>query len=138
VTLTGTGVATRAGVSITPNPATITLPTLTGCTTAACITGTTTVTLTNTAAAGGSQVAITNVSVPLGGSLITWFFNLDAQTCTAAPLAPGGTCTATVRFSNPNLLGGAPRGVNRNGTITFTDTGAASPQTGALVGHANP
>jgi hypothetical protein len=138
VTLTGTGVATRAGVSITPNPATITLPTLTGCTTAACISGTTIVTLTNTAGAGGSQVAVTNVSVPLGGSLITWFFNLDAQTCTAAPLAPGGTCTATVRFSNPNLLGGAPRGVNRNGTITFTDTGAASPQTGALVGHANP
>jgi hypothetical protein len=27
--------------------------------------------------------------------------------------------------------------VNRAGTITFTDQGAGSPQSGALIGHAN-
>ena len=35
-----------------------------------------------------------------------------------------------------NLL--APRGVNRTGTITFTDTDTGSPQSAALVGFATP
>jgi hypothetical protein len=39
-----------------------------------------------------------------------------------------------VRFTN--VL--SARGVNRAGTITFTDNAAGSPQAGALVGHANP
>jgi hypothetical protein len=40
----------------------------------------------------------------------------------------------TVRFTNVT----SPRGMNRAGTITFTDNGAGSPQSGALIGHANP
>ena len=130
VTLTGTGVGTRAALSITPNPLTITLAT--GVTT-----GTGTVTLANTAAAGGSNVAVTNVTVPLGGSMTTYFFSLQgggADHCTGATLAPGANCTVGVRFTNV----GSPRGVDRAGTITFTDTGAGSPQTGNVTGHANP
>jgi hypothetical protein len=128
--LSGTGVATRAAVSITPNPLTITLAT-------GVSTGTGTVTLTNTAGAGGSNVAVTGVTVPLGGSMTTYFFSLQgggANHCTGATLAPGGNCTVGVRFTTV----GSPRGVDQPGTITFTDTGAASPQTGNLVGHANP
>jgi hypothetical protein len=129
VTLTGTGVGTRAALSITPSPLTITL--LTGVTT-----GTGTVTLTNTAAAGGSNVAVTGVTVPLGGSMTTYFFSLQgggANHCTGVTLAPGANCTVGVRFTNV----GSPRGVDRAGTITFTDTGAGSPQTGNVTGHAN-
>jgi hypothetical protein len=132
VTLTGTGVASRATLSVTPSPLTITLPTG-----AANVTGTGVVTLTNTAAAGGSQVVVSNVTVA-GGNLLTYFFNVGAlagpNTCTNATLAPGGTCTVTVRFTNT----GSPRGADRAGTITFTDTGLASPQVSNLVGHANP
>jgi hypothetical protein len=130
VTLTGTGVATRAPMSITPNPLAITLPT-------GSITGTGVVTLTNTAAAGGSQVAVTNVAVS-GGSILTYFFNVGLlagpDNCTGATLAPGGSCTVTVRFTNTL----SPRGSNRAGTITFTDTGAGSPQASGLVGFATP
>ena len=127
VSLSGTGVATPATVSITPNPLTITLP-------AASITGTGTVTLTNTAPAGGAQVAVTNVSVT-GGTILTYFFNAatGANTCTGATLAPGASCTVGVRFTN--LL--APRGVNRAGTITFTDDAVGGTQAGSLIGHAN-
>jgi hypothetical protein len=39
-----------------------------------------------------------------------------------------------VRFTNIF----AARGVNRAGTITFTDSGAGSSQVGNLIGHANP
>jgi hypothetical protein len=128
VTLTGTGVSTRAPVSI--SPLTITLPTGTS-------TGTGTVTLTNTAIAGGAQLLVTNVAAS-GGTLATYLFTNGAaagpDTCTGAALAPGASCTVSVRFTN--LF--APRGVNRAGTITFTDTGAFSPQSGPLVGHANP
>jgi hypothetical protein len=128
VTLTGTGVSARATVSITPNPLTITLPT-------GAMTGTGTVTLTNTAPAGGSSVAITAVSVA-GGSLTTYFFGLRPgfNTCTGAGVAPGASCTVGVRYT----IAGAPRGADDPGTITFTDTGTGSPQSGALTGHANP
>jgi hypothetical protein len=129
VTLTGTGTATRATVSISPNPLTITLPT-------GSASGTGTVTLTNTApVAGGASITVTNVAVS-GGSLLTNFFNgvIGADNCTGSTLAPGANCTVGVRFTNVT----SPRGVNRNGTITFTDSGAASPQAGALIGHANP
>ena len=121
----------RRGRVITPNPLTITLATGTP-------TGIGTVTLTNTAAAGGSSVTVTGVTVPLGGSLATYFFNLvvvgGADTCTGATLVPGGSCTVGVRFTNTT----SPRGVNRAGTITFTDTGAGSPQVGNLSGFATP
>jgi hypothetical protein len=127
VSISGTGVATRATVSITPNPLTITLPTGTA-------SGTGTVTLTNTAAAGGSDVTVTNIATS-GGSILTYFFNIVAgsDTCTGTALAPGASCTVGVRFTN--VL--SARGVNRAGTITFTDTATGSPQSGALIGHAN-
>jgi hypothetical protein len=127
VTLTGTGVATRAAVTITPSPLTITLP-------AGSNSGTGTVTLKNNAAVGGAQVNVTNVAVS-GGSLIDYFFNAvaGADTCTGTTLAPQQTCTVGVRFTTVI----AARGVNRTGAITVTDNGAASPQTGSLIGHAN-
>ena len=128
VTLTGTGVATRATMSISPNPLTITLPT-------GNITGTGTVTLTNTASAGGSQVAVSNVGVS-GGSILSYFFNvvLGGDNCSGTTLQPGGSCTVQVRFTNV----GSPRGSDRAGTITFTDSGNGGSQNGSLIGHANP
>jgi hypothetical protein len=126
VTLTGTG-TTPATVSI--SPLTITLPTGSS-------TGTGTVTLTNTAPAGGASVQVTNVAVS-GGTLATYLFTNGAaagpDNCTGTTVAPGASCTVSVRFTNIF----AARGVNRAGTITFTDTGAGSPQSGPLVGHAN-
>jgi hypothetical protein len=128
VAVTGTGVASRAPMSISPNPLTITLPTGT-------FTGTGLVTLTNTAASGGSQVNVSSVSVS-GGTALTYFFNavIGGDNCSGTILAPGASCTVQVRYTNI----AAPRGQNRSGTITFTDTGSGSPQTGSLVGHANP
>jgi hypothetical protein len=126
VSLTGTGVAARATVSITPNPLTITLPTGVN-------SGNGVVTLTNTAAAGGSSVAVTNVAVA-GGFLIDYLFSKGADNCTGVNLAPGTSCTVTVNFVN--VL--AAKGTNRSGTITFTDSGASSPQVGGLTGFATP
>jgi hypothetical protein len=130
VTLTGTGVSTRATVSISPNPQTITLPTGSS-------TGTALVTLANTQPAGGTSTMVTNVSAS-GGTFSTYFFNVGGlagpDSCTGVPLAPGGSCTVTVRFTNVS----ASRGVDRAGTISFTDTATASPQRGNLIGHANP
>jgi hypothetical protein len=125
VALTGTGVATRATVSI--SPLTITLP-------AGTLSGTGTVTLTNTTAAGGADLTVSSVAVS-GGSLFTYFFNAvaGADNCTGTTLAPGATCTVGVRFTNAF----SPRGVNRTGTITFTDNATGSPQSGTLIGHAN-
>jgi hypothetical protein len=125
VTFSGTGVAARATVSVTPNPLTITA--LSGS-----ATGAGTITFTNTAAAGGSQVAVNNVAVA-GGSFLTYFF-LTTNNCAGVALAPGASCTVPVDFVN--VL--SPKGVDRAGTISFTDTGAASPQSGGLIGHANP
>jgi hypothetical protein len=128
VTLTGTGVA-RGTVSIAPNPLTITLPTGTA-------TGAGTVKLTNTST-NGAPVTITGVTVS-GGTLLTDFFNkvitAGADTCTGTTLAPSVSCTVQVRFTN--IM--SARGVNRAGTITFTDDATGSPQTGVLTGHANP
>jgi hypothetical protein len=130
VTLTGTGVASRAAVAITPNPLTITLPSG-----VLNITGTGTLTFTNNAAPGGAQVTVTNIGVS-GGSIFTYFFNVVAgsDNCTGAVIAPGGSCTVGVRFTN--VL--SPRGTNRTGTVTFTDSGAGSPQSSGLVGFATP
>jgi len=129
VSLTGTGVAARATVSISPNPLTITLPTGVN-------SGTGTVTLANTAPATGAQMTVSTVAVS-GGSVLTFFFNVGAlagpDNCTGTTLAPGASCTVAVRFTN--VL--SPRGTNRAGTITFTDNATGSPQSGALIGHAN-
>jgi hypothetical protein len=130
VNLTGTGVTTRASVSIVPNPLRITLPTG-----AANVTGTGTVTFTNTAPTGtGAQILVTAVAVaPVN---LQYAFNVVAgsDTCTGTTLLPGASCTVGVRFTT--LL--AARGANRTGTITFTDSGAASPQVGNLIGFAQP
>jgi HYDIN/CFA65/VesB-like, Ig-like domain len=127
VTLTGAAVATRATVSLLPNPLIITLPTGT-------VTGTGIVTLTNTAPAAGAQFSVTGVATS-GGGVFTYFFNVvsGSDTCTGATLAPGASCTVTVRFTN--VL--SARGVNRAGTVSFTDNAGASPQSGVLTGHAN-
>jgi hypothetical protein len=105
-------------------------------------TGTGVVTLTNTAPTGGASMTVSNVSAS-GGSLFTYSFIVGAlagpDNCSGATLQPGQTCTVTVRFTNVM----SPRGINRNGTITFTDnaqpptTGTGS-QSGALVGFATP
>jgi hypothetical protein len=125
VSLTGTGVATRGTVAISPNPLTITLPSNS-------LSGNGVVTLTNSAASG-SSVAVTNVGVT-GGSLFSgYFFLKGTDNCAGTNLAPGASCTVTVSFTN--LF--ATRGVDRAGTITFTDTATGSPQSGGLVGHAN-
>jgi hypothetical protein len=124
IALSGTGVPPGT-VSITPNPLRITLATGT-------ITGTGAITLTNTSTT--SPVTVTGVAVS-GGTFTTWFFNavVGANTCTGTVLAPGGTCTVGVRFTNVS----SPRGVDRAGTITFTDNATGSPQIGTLMGHAN-
>jgi hypothetical protein len=133
VTLTGTSVATRGTVSVTPSPLTITVP-------AGSFSNTGTVTLTNTTAAGGSSVGVTGVAIASpGSSFLTWFFSDSpifggADNCTGANLAPGDSCTVIVDFTN--VL--SPRGVDRAGTITFTDTATLpGTQVGSLVGHAN-
>jgi len=135
----GGGGGTPASVTITPNPLLITVatPFLNAGT------GTGIVTLTNTGAAGGASVTVSSVAVAsgTGSSALTWFFNAvsnavtpGSDTCTGTTLAPGATCKVTVRFTNVT----SATGVNRPGTITFTDTGAGSPQVGVLTGHANP
>jgi hypothetical protein len=127
VTLTGTGTA-PATVSI--SPLTVTLPTGSS-------TGTGTVTLTNTAAAGGASVQVTNVAVS-GGTLLTYVFTngplAGPDTCTGATVAPGASCSVSVRFTNLR----SARGANRTGTITFTDSATGSPQSSALIGFATP
>jgi hypothetical protein len=93
--------------------------------------------LTNTQAAGGTSTTVSNVSVS-GGTLTTFFFNVGAlagpDNCTGVVLAPGASCTVTVRFTNVS----AARGVDRTGTISFSDSATGSPQRGNLIGHANP
>ena len=132
VSLSGSSLVARGTVSITPNPLTITLPT-------GVLAGNGTVTLSNTTAAGGSSVAVAGVTLASPGSgLFTWFFSDGtlfggADNCTGTNLAPGASCTVVVEFVNTF----APRGVDRPGTITFTDTGSGSPQVGSLIGHAN-
>jgi hypothetical protein len=129
VALSGNGVAAAATVSIGPNPLTITLPTGVN-------SGTGVVSLTNTAPGGGAQVSVSSVAVS-GGSMVTFFFikEVGQDGCSGAVLPPGGTCTVGVRFTNVPPFA---RGVNRAGTITFTDNATGSPQAGTLTGHANP
>jgi hypothetical protein len=90
-------------------------------------------TFTNNAAAGGAQVTVTNLTTA-GGSVLTYFFSVDTDNCSGTVIAPGGSCTVIVRFTNVF----SPRGSNRNGTITFTDSGVGSPQAVGLVGFATP
>lgn len=127
VSLTGTGVAARAAVSVAP--VTITLPTGIDTSTGAAI-------LTNAAPAGGANLTVFSVAITSGGTPGTYHFDLVAgqDACTGRTLAPGGTCTVGVQFTNVN----SPRGVNRSGTISFTSNGTPSPQTGSLTAFATP
>jgi len=123
VALTGSGVANRAPVAIQPVTP-INLP-------AGAFTGTATVTFTNTAAAGGSQVAVTNVAA--NGLGFVWFYSAPASgnNCLNVAIPPGGSCTAQVqitRFFGTGTL---------NGTVSFTDTGLASPQSAPVQTIAN-
>jgi hypothetical protein len=139
VTLTGTGVASRATVSVTPNPLSITLPHCTFNNILACTTATGSVTLTNLAPTGGAQMTITAVAVSGSGNTFAWTTAplTGSDTCTNATLAPGASCTVTVRFTASALAGRSATTV-RSGTILFTDNAAASPQTGSLSGIAQP
>jgi hypothetical protein len=139
VTLTGSGVANRATVAITPNPVAITLPHCTLANLLACSTGTGVVTLTNSAPTGGAQMTITSVAVSGSGGTYSWNSASigGSDTCTDATLAPGASCTVTVRFSASPLTGRSSTTV-RSGTIRFTDNAVASPQTGSLSGIALP
>jgi hypothetical protein len=139
VTLTGTGVASRATVSVTPNPLAITLPHCTLANLIACSTAAGVVTLTNTATAGGAQMTITGVAVSGSGATYAWSLAGigGSDTCTNATLAPGASCTVSVRFTASPATGRSSTTV-RSGTIQFTDNGAASPQTGSLSGIALP
>jgi hypothetical protein len=135
VTLTGAGVATRATASIDPNPLTITLlspdVSISGS-----LTTTAVVSLKNNAPIGGSQLLVTNVAVgPVSAQYAFTSGPLAGpDTCTGMAIAPQNSCTVSVRFTN--LL--APRGPNRAGTITFTDSAATPTQSGALIGVATP
>ena len=128
VQLHGTGVAAAPSVSLTPNPLTITLP-------SGSSSGSGTVTVKNTAAAGGAQVAVTGVTIA-GGSLLTFFFSPGSSDgCTGHILTPQETCTVSVNFTN--VL--SPRGMTRNGTITVATSGTATAsQVGQLRGFATP
>jgi hypothetical protein len=121
VTLSGTGVAARATVSITPNPLIITLASGT-------LSGSSTVTLTNTAAAGGSSVAVTNVVV--SGAGLIWAWTKGTDNCTGVNLAPTQTCTVQATFTRLGSVG------THIGAITFTDTATGTPQAGVLRGIA--
>jgi hypothetical protein len=125
VTLTGTGVATRATISISPNPLTITDA-------AGVLSNNGTVTLRNTAAAGSSSVAVTNVAVNGAGANTSgaWIFTKGTDNCTGVNLAPQQTCTVAVNFSRIGAVG------THAGTVVFTDTATGSPQTGNLSGIA--
>jgi hypothetical protein len=127
VQLHGTGVAAAPPVLLTPNPLTITLP-------SGSSSGSGTVTLKNNALAGGGEVAVTGVTVA-GGTFLTFFFSPQSDGCTGNILLPQESCTVSVTFTN--VL--SPRGTTRNGTITFTESGAATAsQVGQLRGFATP
>jgi hypothetical protein len=118
VALTGTGVATRGALTVTP--VTLTLPTGT-------LTGAGTVTVTNSAASA-SSVAITADNV--GGAGLIWAWTKGTDTCLGSNLAPGASCTVTVDFSRLLSVG------THLGTISFTDTATGSPQSATLTGVA--
>jgi hypothetical protein len=124
-------VATQASVGISPSPATITLQ-------SGIIFGSTLVTVTNTSTT--TSTVITNAVVagrappPLG--MAGWLFmpEMGADHCTGVNLAPGAACTYGVTFVN--ML--SPRGVNRSGTVTFTDDATPTLQVDNLTGFATP
>jgi hypothetical protein len=141
VPLTGAGVASRATVSISPNPLTITLDSVTtNPLDPADYTLTSLVTLTNTCTAPAtcSGVSVTGFVVASTGGpgAFTDGPLAGPDNCTGATLPPGGSCSVSVRFTvSPTAARG---GANGTGTITFTDTASGSPQVGQLIGVLTP
>jgi hypothetical protein len=80
-----------------------------------------TVTLTNT---GVGVTSVLNVSTV---ATDTADYVVKTDSCTAAALNPGASCSVTVAFA-PTAAGSRP------GALTFTDSAAGSPQTVALSG----
>ncbi len=117
VTLTGTGTAPPAGVSLTPTSLnfgslTVGTPSLPQA-----------VTLSN-----NSAVALSNIVVSITGANAADFG--FTTTCPASPgtvAASGGTCGITITFT-PSLAGA------ESATLSVTDSDASSPQTAALSG----
>lgn len=96
----------------------------------ACPTQAFTVTNTGGSTSGTPSASITEVTQPVIGAHDPGYF-IDASTCTAA-LAPGGTCTVTVRFIPPSNAG--------DGQYTSTLNVTASPGSAAqasMSGHSN-
>ncbi len=83
-----------------------------------------TVTVTN---GGESPMDVTAVAIdaPVAG------YTVGAQTCTAAPLPPGGTCTVSVRFS-PTASG------ELAAVLRFEDTAPGAPHLVGLHGSGAP
>ena len=125
VNVTGHGTAARATVTITPNPLLITLPT-------GQLSGTSTVTLTNSAASA-AVVNVTGVNVSGLSIIPAWAFNAVAgqDNCSGSTLLPGQSCTVGVRFTSVGRSA-----TTRTGSIAFTDDATGSPQSGVLQGVA--
>ena len=122
----GGGGAGPGAVSISPNPLLISLP-------AGTPSATSTVTIANNSTT--NSLVISSVSVS-GGNILTYLWNavLGQDHCTGQTLAPLGSCTVGVRFTN---ILAARNGTNRLGAISVTDNAAGSPQTAVLEGQAH-
>jgi hypothetical protein len=81
-----------------------------------------------TVTVGVAPVTITADAV---NNLIGTNFALTATTCPATPIAVGGTCTFSVRYTPPAAIPFIPRA----GTLSVTDNAAGSPQILLLGGQ---
>jgi len=97
------------------------------------------VTVTNTSApnvslTGFSSVGLTNPATPAGAATLS----VPINTCATGSVAPGGTCSFTVRLTGKSYASTAPVALT-GGSISFYYTGARSatqvlPLSAALVG----
>jgi hypothetical protein len=100
--------------------------------------GNSTLTVNNTTAAG---IAVTNVTLPVGGSTTTWFFakgpvgNPTPDGCQGTTVPAGATCTINISYTVESAATGN-LGTHTVGA-TFTDAGAGSPQSMNVSGTAN-
>ena len=95
--------------------------------------GTATITVRNTSAAGGPSLLISADNVPPGGSLTSYLFTKASDTCIGNPVAPGATCTVGVQFTQETTSG---QGTTHSVNVTFTDN-ATGTQSVTVSGHAN-
>ena len=115
VSLSGTGTAAASTVSIAPGSLSF------GSQPIKTSSPYQSVVLTNT---GGVPVHVSGLSVTGSGASS---FKLASQTCTAAPVAPGDTCSVLVRFA-PGTLG------PKIATLAIADDAAGGPHTVPLSG----